>query len=80
MFVGLGLVQACPFEFIGHELQVGKMARKVMGVFVSVGIAQFFHQLRGRIAKIERNGRHLRLIRHGKGGVHGQVGRVALGR
>ena len=46
----LAVPQPFAGEGIGHVLLFGEVAGIVVGVFVSVVIAQFFHQLRGSIA------------------------------
>ena len=74
------LVENLSLEGVRHELHVNKVTGIVVGIFVSVGVIEIFHELGGRIA----DGQGDRLV---AGEFHlrqslfqGHVGSVALGR
>ena len=77
--VGLGLVENGAGEFVGEEFEVREVAGEVVGVFVAVGVAEVLHQLRGRVAQVERHGGRLVLLGGRKGLIDRQIGGIALG-
>ena len=46
------LVEFAAGEFGGHEFQIGKMSRIIVGIFISVGLSQFLHQLGRSVSEI----------------------------
>ena len=55
MPVVIRLIELMTYEFCRHELQIRKMTRIIMGIFISVSISKLFHKLRRGIPKIKRH-------------------------
>ena len=80
MLVGLRLVENFSFKAFGHEFLVREMAGEIVGILVTVGIAQILHQLGRGVAQVQGHGRDF--VRFGglQGGPDGHIGAVALRR
>ena len=68
------------FEGVGQILLVDKVAGVVVGILVVFAVVEFFHQLGGCVAQMQRDGQVAGFTHGGQSLVDGHVGRVALGR
>ena len=76
----LSVPQTLINQFVRHILLGGKMSGIIMRILIPIVIAQFFHQLRRRIADRKGNRLVARLTHQCQGSINTQIGRVALGR
>ena len=54
--VGAGLPEGLVAGLVGHELLTDEVAGVVVGVFVVVAVADFFHEACGGVAQVEGHG------------------------